>query len=168
MSWAASPEPLGWSLGSFWLRRPVSRSIRLNASPKMNADGATLSELSLLEQRIVFDRAVLMRQKQEIATARADLERIDRLGQKVHRTRFQGFIAHCSIIGRRDHHHGSVSQVPALPKPRRELHSGHSRHPMVSNDQVGLALLQPSESFNPAGEERGLDAWIYTSDHLIE
>jgi len=30
-------------------------------------------ELSLLEQRIVFDRTVLMRQKEEIATARADL-----------------------------------------------------------------------------------------------
>ena len=56
----------------------------------------------------------------------------------------------------------------ALSKLRRELYTGHSRHAMVRNDQVGLALLQPSESFNPAGEERGLDAWIYTSDHLIE
>ena len=34
---------LGMEPWSFWLRRPVSSSIRLNASPKMNAGGSTLS-----------------------------------------------------------------------------------------------------------------------------
>jgi hypothetical protein len=61
-----------------------------------------------------------------------------------------------------------MSKVLAPPKLRRELHSGHSRHPMVRNDQIGLALFQPSESFNPAGKERGRDAGIYAPDHLVE
>jgi len=67
-----------------------------------------------------------MRQEKEIATAGTDLERIDRLGEKIHRARFQGSVAYRSIVGRRNHHHRNVLKLPALAQLLGELHTGHS------------------------------------------
>src|SRR5437016_2143076 len=109
-----------------------------------------------------------MCQKQKIATTCTDFKRINRFGEKVHRTRFEGFITYCSIISCSTHHHGSVSKMLEFSKFQRELHPSHFRHPMVRNDQVRLALFQPSESLHPAAKERSRVAWVYTPDHLTE